>query len=53
MGVREITKIDGGGFGDALVGWLLERAWEHRDDIIGTHHAISKAYEKHPEAFLK
>ena len=53
MDAKEMGKIDGGGFGDAVIGWLLERAWEHRDDIIGTHQAISAAYKKHPEAFLK
>lgn len=51
MNAREISGVDGGGYG--FLWFLAERAWEYRDDIIGTSHAISAAYKKHPEALLK
>ena len=52
LDAREMIQTDGGNWG-ALVGFLLERAWEHRDDIIGTSNAIREAYKTHPEALLK
>ncbi|SOD19877.1 hypothetical protein [Pedobacter xixiisoli] len=53
MDAKEMREVDGGGLLDVVIGFLVDRAWEHRHDIIGTHKAISAAYKKHPEAFLK
>ena len=53
MNNHEMSNASGGSGGDLFWGWLIDVAWTHRDDIIGTHQAISAAYKKHPEALLK
>lgn len=53
LDAKEMKEIDGGGWREWLLQFIVEKAIENWDDVQGTSNAIRASYKKHPQALLK